>query len=270
MAANGPGTGLASSYATPFIVGSIASSAAEATHDHISKMMAEAVSDLAVCNAAYGGRMEELERILAERPRAALSADEDGRTGLHWAASAGHAEAAAALLAAGADAEAADEAGWTAAHIAASGGKEEVLALLLARGADVGARNHSGCTCLHYAASKNAGGVLALLLAAGAATSARDRLGETPLHRAAARGNTRAVAALLDAGAAIDAAGAGGNTAAHLATAAGELPLVMQLMDAGADFGRRNAEEQQPMDLAPRHVADAVLARLVAEREAAL
>ena len=56
------------------------------------------VSNLMICNLAYSGKLEELkERILADKSLATRT-DQDSRTALHWACSAGHTEIVEFLL----------------------------------------------------------------------------------------------------------------------------------------------------------------------------
>jgi ankyrin repeat protein len=74
------------------------------------------------------------------------SADEDGRTPLHWAADLGHAAAVRALLAAGADPDVQDAEGMTPLHCAAVCEHRVVCELLLAAGADAHLQDADGET----------------------------------------------------------------------------------------------------------------------------
>uniref|UniRef100_A0A8B9V1R8 Proteasome 26S subunit, non-ATPase 10 n=1 Tax=Anas zonorhyncha TaxID=75864 RepID=A0A8B9V1R8_9AVES len=117
---------------------------------------AVSVSEVAVCNMAYGGRLDELRAQLQRDRGLATAADQAGRT-----------------------------AGWTPLHIAASAGRDEIVKALLDKGAHVNAVNQNGCTPLHYAASKNKQEIAIMLLENGADPDATDHFESTPLHRAA-------------------------------------------------------------------------------------
>ncbi|XP_074909790.1 26S proteasome non-ATPase regulatory subunit 10 [Buteo buteo] len=60
--------------------------------------MEDAVSDVGICNLAYAGRLEELRAQLLRDRALATKADQDNRTALHWACSAGHTDVADLLL----------------------------------------------------------------------------------------------------------------------------------------------------------------------------
>ena len=77
------------------------------------------------------------------------------------------------------DANAADEEG-RGASLGCGRGHEDAAAALLAAGAAADARDEEGQTPLHYAATVEAPGVCALLLEAGADPEAEDRDGDTP------------------------------------------------------------------------------------------
>ncbi|XP_008271084.3 26S proteasome non-ATPase regulatory subunit 10 isoform X2 [Oryctolagus cuniculus] len=145
------------------------------------------VSNLMVCNLAYSGKLEELrESILADKSLATRT-DQDSRTALHWACSAGHTEIVEFLLQLGVPVNDKDDAGWSPLHIAASAGRDEIVKALLGKGAQVNAVNQNGCTPLHYAASKNRHEIAVMLLEGGANPDAKDHYEATSMHRAAAK-----------------------------------------------------------------------------------
>jgi acyl-CoA-binding protein len=82
------------------------------------------------------GASTELRALLARSPELARATDGDARSLLHWASDLGRADAARALVAAGAPLDARDADGLTALHMAAVCEHIEVLALLLEAGAD--------------------------------------------------------------------------------------------------------------------------------------
>jgi ankyrin repeat protein len=88
-----------------------------------------------------------------------------------------NAEAAAALIDAGADVRAADRAGRTPLHRAAEGGWVKVARRLTEKGADVNARDAVGRTPLHYTASDE---LAAALVAGGAKADIADHDGRRP------------------------------------------------------------------------------------------
>ncbi|XP_049683265.1 26S proteasome non-ATPase regulatory subunit 10 isoform X3 [Accipiter gentilis] len=177
--------------------------------------MEGAVSDVGICNLAYAGRLEELRAQLLRDRALATKADQDNRTALHWACSAGHTDVADLLLGLGVPVNDKDDAGWTPLHIAASAGRDEIVKALIAKGAHVNAINQNGCTPLHYAASKNKQEIAIMLLENGADPDATDHFESTPLHRAAAKGNLKMVQILLQHNASVNIRDSEGNTPLH-------------------------------------------------------
>lgn len=122
----------------------------------------------------------------------------DGRTALHEAALAGHADIAAALLAAGADPNLHDTAGrtpWLDAARALRGG---VLEHLLAAGVDVSATDADGRNALALvaAAERASPALVRRLLEAGVDPAQADNAGRHSVDLAAAAGRWTVVAAL--------------------------------------------------------------------------
>ncbi|XP_006835556.1 PREDICTED: 26S proteasome non-ATPase regulatory subunit 10-like [Chrysochloris asiatica] len=147
------------------------------------------MSNLMVCNLAYNGKMEELkERILADKSLATKT-DQDNRTVLHWACSAGHTEIVEFLLQRGVPVNDKDDAGCTPLHIDASAGWDETVKALLGKGAQVNAVNQDGCTPLHYAASKNRLEIAIMLLEGGANPDAKDYFEATAVHLGSSQGH---------------------------------------------------------------------------------
>ncbi|KAF1685724.1 hypothetical protein B1992_11050 [Pseudoxanthomonas broegbernensis] len=127
------------------------------------------------------------------------TAGRDGRTALHEAALAGHADIVAALLAAGADPHVRDVAGrtpWLEAARALRGG---VLEHLLAAGVDVAAVDEEGRNALALAAAaeRASPALVRRLLEAGVDPAQADHAGRRPVDVAAEAGRW-AVAAALD------------------------------------------------------------------------
>nr|KAF6294498.1 proteasome 26S subunit, non-ATPase 10 [Pipistrellus kuhlii] len=105
------------------------------------------VSNLTVCNLAYSGKLQELkEEILADKSLATRT-DQDSRTALHWACSAGHTEIVEFLLQLGVPVNDKDD--------AASKNRQEIAVMLLEGGANPDAKDHYEATAMHRAAAKD-------------------------------------------------------------------------------------------------------------------
>jgi uncharacterized protein len=167
----------------------------------LAEMVAAAKARLDVFEAAALGRADRVRELLAADPGLARAQSPDGFTALHLPAffgGPGTADAARALIDAGADVSARSENSfWVLPlHSAASGGHAEIVEILLA---------------------------------AGAEPDPRQRHGWTPLHAAAQNGDLRSVDALLAAGADPTLTNDDGRSAVDLATAAGHDELVARL-----------------------------------------
>ncbi|MFT4178349.1 MAG: ankyrin repeat domain-containing protein [Thermomonas sp.] len=124
--------------------------------------------------------------------------DENGRSALHEAASAGHAGICQALLDAGADANVSDAEGRTPLLDAARGGHLPVLETLLSGKADVHARDGHGMGALHLACTAEAPSVAMIrrLQELGVDPLATDALGRSAIDLASGMGRWTLVAAL--------------------------------------------------------------------------
>ena len=155
-----------------------------------------------VADAAERGDLEAV-RVLLRQGADVNTAQSDGMTALHWAASNNDVEIAKALLYAGATFRATTRiGGYTPLHLASRGGHAEVATLILEDGADPDVFTSTGVTAMHFAADADAAGVIEALVAHGGDVDARDSFAErTPLMFAAVRGADEAVSALLEGGA---------------------------------------------------------------------
>ncbi|MCY4400131.1 MAG: ankyrin repeat domain-containing protein [Gemmatimonadetes bacterium] len=166
-------------------------------------------ADLAVANAdapvADAAERSDLEavRTLLRQGEDANTAQSDGMTALHWAASNNDIEIARTLLYAGATVRATTRlGGYTPLHLASRAGHPEVAGALLEAGADPDVFTTTGVTAMHFAADADAPGVVTTLVKHDADVNARDGFSRrTPLMFAAVRGADAALQALLDAGA---------------------------------------------------------------------
>jgi len=148
-------------------------------------------------------------------------------------------------------------AGDTALHLAAAALRPLAVAALIDAGADANARNRRGATALHYACDARPAGktwnpaaqrsVIDLLLDAGSDIEHKEKAGAAPLHRAVRARSPQAVRCLLERGARVDAThGRQRTTSLHLAT---------HSTGASGTRGTR-AEQQQIVRLLLQHGAN--------------
>ncbi|BEI80117.1 hypothetical protein CcaverHIS002_0106460 [Cutaneotrichosporon cavernicola] len=199
-------------------------------------------SNLTIHRAAQEGQPGLIRSLLADNEKLINAKDEDGRTPLHWAATANNLGVTQLLISNAADPEARDSLGWTPLLIAAAAGPA-------GERAKVDAANDKGQTALHYAASKGNVPMGRLLITRGAEINARDRANQHPLHRAATTGNGAFLNILLHPPEGrpktrLNTADRAGNTPLHLALESGHGEAAVILLEAGADRERPNSEGQ--------------------------
>ncbi len=155
-----------------------------------------------VADAAQRGDLAAIRELLRQGADV-NTAQSDGMTALHWAATRDDDELARALLYAGATVRATTRlGGYAPLHLASRGGNAVVARLILEAGADPNLFTTTGATALHFAADSDAAEMVRILVEYGADVDTRDTFAErTPLMFAAVRGADRAVKALLEAGA---------------------------------------------------------------------
>jgi ankyrin repeat protein len=176
-------------------------------------------------------------RALLAQGADANAAEADGTTPLHWAAEHDDAALAQALIAAGAKARVANRYGAAPLHAAATNGNAGLVKTLLAAGADVHAALPGGETPIMTAARSGHAEVIRALAAAGARANDGERLkGQTALMFAAAEGAADAIRALVAAGAAVRAQTPGGFTPFLFAVRGGHPAAAEALLDAGASI----------------------------------
>lgn len=136
---------------------------------------------LDIFEAAALGRADEVRGLLASDPGLATARSVDGFTALHFPAFFGGAEAARALVDAGADvnARSANDFAVMPIHSAAAGRHDDVVAVLVDAGADVNVRQRHGWAPLHGAAQNGDRTMVDRLLAADADPSARNDEGRS-------------------------------------------------------------------------------------------
>jgi ankyrin repeat protein len=163
---------------------------------------------LDIFEAATVGSAERIATLLAADPALVHAANATGFEPLHLAAFFGHADAARALLAGGADVNRIMRSqvpyvpSNTALHAAVAGGPHrELVELLVAAGADVNRLDSNGHTPLHAAAFHNDAEVVAFLVAHGADVHRHGEGAPTPLAYALEHGKEVGAAALRATGA---------------------------------------------------------------------
>ncbi len=192
---------------------------------------------------------------------------DDGRTPLHFAAWADALTVAEFLLANGADIEARDSGGWTPLHFAGLYDSVAVAEFLLANGAGIEARDSVGLTSLHFAALSDSVAVAEFLLASGADIEARDSDGGTPLHTTGFYDALTVAEFLLANGADIDARDSDGWTPLHVTAGLDSVAVAEFLLANGADVDARKSGGETPLDVAIEFRSDSVARLLRAGRD---
>jgi ankyrin repeat protein len=160
---------------------------------YLAVSIAAALPQLDIFEAAALGRADRVRELVAADPGLARAESPDGFTALHLPAffgGPGTAEAARALIAAGADVSArSNNSFWVLPlHSAASGGHAEIVELLLEAGAEPDPRQRHGWTPLQAAAQNGNARSLEALLAAGADPELRNDDGQSAADLARAAG----------------------------------------------------------------------------------
>ncbi|XP_022668141.1 microtubule-associated protein futsch-like isoform X4 [Varroa destructor] len=161
------------------------------------------------------------------------SADKDGLTALHCAASRGQAECCETLLAlCSAAVDVPDLNGCSPLFYAVSLGHADCAALLLKHGAQPNLQDKKGRTASHCGASKGQLETLKILFHNGANLWIRNAKGDLPLHDAVYSGRRELVHWMLDHQASsVNAANSSGKTALHIAALGDSIEMCKVLMD---------------------------------------
>ena len=162
-----------------------------------------AANDPLVADAAMRGDAEAV-RILLRDGADANTAQGDGMTALHWAATNDTPVIANMLVYAGANVHAATRLGrYTPLHLAAKAGSAAVVSILLEAGATASAvTSTGGAQAIHLAAAAGVAESIEILLEYGADVDAREQTRQqTPLMFAGAFNRTEVIKALLAGGA---------------------------------------------------------------------
>jgi ankyrin repeat protein len=167
------------------------------------KLLLDHKARLDVLSAAGLGRMDALRSMIARKEplEVELAPFKMRVSALYVAAMCGQADAARALIEAGADLKSATREAGTPLHAAARAGHGQIVKLLLDAGADPNAATDREGLPIHAAAERGHAGVVAQLLDAGCDVSAPGHSGRTPLIEAASAGRLAVVKLLLVRGA---------------------------------------------------------------------
>ncbi len=159
---------------------------------HTRRDLAETVltagPQLSLADAAAVGRLDLVDEMTREDPGRTREYTGDGFHVFGLACFFGQLEAAALLLARGADANAParNPTQVRPIHAAVAARRRDILALVLAAGAEVIAGQQQGFTALHAAARHGDGAMVRMLLAWGADRTAKTDDGKTPADMAQA------------------------------------------------------------------------------------
>jgi ankyrin repeat protein len=186
--------------------------------------------------AESGKESTEIVQLLLEQGADIHAPDSNGRTALHEAIREGNLQIFRILLDRGASLQSADFEGSTALHIAAASKDVNIVQILLDRGANLEAVDHDTSTALHKAIRSRDVDTVRLLLDRGANLETVGLFGLTALQNAAERRDVNTVQLLLDRGASLEAVGFFGSTALHIATRSTDVDTIQLLLDKGADI----------------------------------
>jgi ankyrin repeat protein len=168
----------------------------------LSALVSAADADRRVADAAMKGDRQAV-RALIKQKADVNSAQGDGMTALHWAATNDDAEMAQTLVSAGAKVSATTRLGGvTPLLIAAQTGDARLLDVLLTAGADPNSASSLGVTPMMMAAMGGSIDAIKALARRSADVNAKENTyGQTPLMFAAAGNHAQAITALIELGA---------------------------------------------------------------------
>jgi len=174
---------------------------------------------------------------------------EDGNYPLHLTAKKGWKDAAAFLLAKGADVDAKTDSNETPLHYAIGEGHTDMATLLIRKGADVNAKLWKDLTPLHLAAQTGNKDIGMLLINRGADVNAKDFWGSSPLsyfaYASSNTGSSETCCAdicelLIKKGADVNTKDIYGSTPLHVAAGSGNKNVAALLIKKGADVNAKS------------------------------
>jgi ankyrin repeat protein len=150
------------------------------------------MTSLDLFEASALGRVDRIRDVLARDPSAVSSHAPDGFTPVALAAFFGHADAARALIAAGADVNAAAKNAFKvqALHAAVAGRNMDIVRAVLAAGADPNATQQAGFRPIHEAGANANRELAELLIAHGADPALTNDAGKSAIDLAREKGHT--------------------------------------------------------------------------------
>ena len=206
--------------------------------------------EAALADAVQRGDRAAVAALLAQRVDVDAAQD-DGTTALHWAAYLNDAETSAALIRAGARADAPNRYRVTPLALASQNGNTAIIEQLVAAGADPNDPRqavNAGETPLMHAARSGRVAAVRALARAGADLDAQEGWnGQSGLMWAAAEGHVPVVDVLIAEGADIRARSNTGATPLLFAARKGSLDAVRALLAAGADVNGRRPDGATPL-----------------------
>ncbi|RDD43145.1 Ankyrin-2 [Trichoplax sp. H2] len=204
----------------------------------------------------YAAQMEENENNVAVLTtlldnKAPSLPDRDQRHPLLWAAGAGNAKACVLLVKHGCDVETADVDGLTALHTAASKGHLNCVQSLLRNcNSSVDSEDHDGNTPLFYAISHHHLNCIQFLLDNYSSPYKQNKDGRCAAHCAAALGSAATLKLLSRYNNAIETPNRNGDYPLHEAVLAGKLDAANYLIKRGCDVNITNKEGATPLHYA--------------------
>ena len=196
---------------------------------------------------ATNGDVYTLKRLLDSGVDPNCYYADTGNTPLHRAAKAGHADAVAVLLEAGADPNVRNNKIITPLHYATEAGVNQAIFALLSVGADPNVPDINGNSALHQAVKQSNAEAVQALLASGSSLNAQNKNGQTPLHISARYGRAEHMEILLDYGADLSLTDRDGKVPLHHAVLAGDVETVSALLAKGSDPNARDFNGSTPL-----------------------
>ena len=188
----------------------------------------------------------EVVKMLVRVGAAVCVTDNTEQTCLMLAAHCGHTETVRYLVSLP-EVELNRREGKTALHCAVKANHADVVQLLIDAGADTYAKNYMGHSALHYACQLGALDIVKMLVEAGAGVRAADNQGDTCLILAVYYGHTEAVRYLVGLPEVeLNHRADDNSTALQCAVEGNQTDIVQLLIDAGADMDTENTDGRSP------------------------